>query len=222
MFVDIDKILPGQTSAVKEVFKRLPYTVGCWRSSSGKNIHALIRIPVCMFKDEYQMRFEGFGDLIEPYLIGKVKDPEPGERRHRLFDDTAKDLTRLAFESSDPNVYYNFNADIFEDMASPKIEPIYEREVKKNLNPEAEKEILFRVINEKFDEVNTDGFGQVRSLSAWFGARIAENNIDPGDAEKVLLNAVESNFYLNSKESSGTMKTYITTAKKSFNYGLNN
>lgn len=220
MFIDIDHCI--DSIGVKELFTAIDNCVAVWLSSSHENVHALISIPICQTKSEFHLRFRKFGDILEPYLDGLVEEPKDNERRNRLFDDTAKDITRLAFESSDSDIWVNYDAEVFRDILEPELE--YKAFVPNTLSSESNfpQDKFFQILSDKVMLISGDGFGNVRGLSTWFGASCKDNGYNEMESLNCLIGAIGSNDYLSSKDSSGTIALYIKTAKTGFEFGYNN
>ena len=95
MVVDYDKC---PESVWKEIIA-IPSVILAFRSPSGDGYKAVIRIPECTAED-HTRRFEAFN----------MRYPSP------YFDVKNKDVSRACFESYDPNLYYNPNAELFTEI----------------------------------------------------------------------------------------------------------
>lgn len=87
----------------KNEIKEIPYVVLAFVSPSGRGLKFVIKIPECTAKEhsEYFREFKNQYDYLN-------------------VDDSGKDVSRVCFESYDPEPYFNPNAEIFE----PKINDI--------------------------------------------------------------------------------------------------
>ena len=95
MVVDYDKC---PDSVYAEIIS-IPSVVLAFRSPSGDGYKAVVRIPVST-AEEHSKRFEAFNGMY------------PSE----YFDIKNKDVSRACFESYDPDLYYNPNAELFTDI----------------------------------------------------------------------------------------------------------
>jgi hypothetical protein len=95
MVVDYDKC---PDSVYSEIIS-IPSVVLAFRSPSGDGYKAVVRIPVST-AEEHSKRFEAFNGMY------------PSE----YFDIKNKDVSRACFESYDPDLYYNPDADLFTDI----------------------------------------------------------------------------------------------------------
>ena len=95
MVIDLDNI--EDIVATKEYLRSIPYVLLSFVSPSGTGLKFVIKIPKCTAKEhsEYFKEFQR-----------KYKD--------LTIDESGKDVSRVCFESYDPDYYYNENAIIFE------------------------------------------------------------------------------------------------------------
>lgn len=91
--LDFDK-LPN-VFEFKESLKSNDYVFSCWVSPSGNGLKALIKIPVINNDAEYKNIFKQLKELF----------PD--------LDDSGSDISRLCFESYDPELYLNLDSDKF-------------------------------------------------------------------------------------------------------------
>lgn len=92
MVVDYDKC----PESVWDEIISIPSVILAFRSPSGDGYKAVVRIPIST-PEEHSKRFEAFG----------VEYPS------KWFDSKNKDVSRACFESYDPNLYYNPEAEVF-------------------------------------------------------------------------------------------------------------
>ena len=97
MVVDCDKC----PETVWDEIINIPSVVLAFRSPSGKGFKAVVKIPPCS-SEEHSKRFEAFN----------MAYPSP------YFDIKNKDVSRACFESYDPDLYYNPDAEIFTQIES--------------------------------------------------------------------------------------------------------
>ena len=91
--LDFDKV--ENLLEYKEKLKINPLIFACWISPSGNGLKALVRITVIKNDDDYKFIFKQLKDLF----------PD--------LDDSGKDISRLCFESYDPNIYINLESKLF-------------------------------------------------------------------------------------------------------------
>lgn len=95
MVVDYDKCPDEVFTEVTSI----PSVVLAFRSPSGDGFKAVVRIPKST-SEEHSKRFEAFN----------LRYPSP------YFDVKNKDVSRACFESYDPDLYYNPDAEVFTDI----------------------------------------------------------------------------------------------------------
>jgi hypothetical protein len=206
LFMDIDDCTDHKK--VKEFFISLEHTVASWYSSSGKNVHALIKIPLCTSKKEFKRRHKAFSQVIEPYL----KDIA-------ILDSITSNPTQLAFESYDPEIYINKDEAIDFNRITRK-----PRKVKVSKIPvsgtDNQEQWCIDWVQDRFNSITTIGYPQVLKTSYTLGGFCSGGYIGSTTALELLCNCINNNPYLNSSESSGSICTYQKGAKSSFEAGL--
>ncbi len=207
MFIDMDNCIDGEK--IKQLFCGIDHTVATWFSSSGINVHALIKIPISLSIDEYKRRYRAF-----------IKELEPHVTKYAIIDKITSNPTQLAFESYDPNIYINHNATTFY-----KLEPLPKQKILSPLNidnvgSDKQAQWVIKLLTENINSINTNGYPQLRGFAIWLGGQVGGNYIDEINARNVLENLINSNTYLNSQSSSGTIKTYHTIAAWGVSEGM--
>lgn len=203
LFIDIDKC--KNQIAVKELFIQIDNTVAAWYSSSGKNVHALIKIPICTSVDEYKRRYNAFIQLLEPYIRELAK-----------VDKITANPTQLAFESFDPAIFIN-NVPIEFELILPIPKPKREFTINSSMIPTNNSEHwCIRWLENKINNIVDNGYTQLLSISRTFGGYCSGGYINKDIAMVTLKNAVRNNTYLNGNSSSGTLKTYLKGAEGAF------
>jgi hypothetical protein len=91
--LDFDKL--DNLLEYKEKLKSNPLIFACWISPSGNGLKALIRIPIIQSDEDYKSIFK------------QIKEIYPD------IDDSGKDISRLCFESYDPDIYINLESKLF-------------------------------------------------------------------------------------------------------------
>ena len=95
--LDYDKFKnEDQLNKQWETLTKNKHVVCCFISPSGNGIKAVIRVPECDSKTHYKI-FQEFNNIY------------PSD----FFDFQCSNVSRVCFESYDPNMYINYNAEIF-------------------------------------------------------------------------------------------------------------
>jgi len=204
-FIDVDDC--KKPKLVKLLFQELDCTIACWYSSSG-NVHALIKIPVCKSKDEFKRRYS---------LLVKDLKEEIDDWGH--IDEITSNPTQLAFISSDAEIYINEAPVSYEGIYLPT-PPQIVRKAKLFSTSDKTTNYCLDKAQQWFNGINTNGYPQVLKYSYTMGGYCATGKIDEAVAKETLQQLIISNQYLNSKNSSGTISTYISGAMASFEKGL--
>ena len=203
-FIDVDDC--KKPKLVKLLFQELDCTIACWYSSSG-NVHALIKIPVCKSKDEFKRRYS---------LLVKDLKEEIDDWGH--IDEITSNPTQLAFISSDAEIYINEAPVSYEGIYLPT-PPQIVRKAKLFSTSDKTTNYCLDKAQQWFNGINTNGYPQVLKYSYTMGGYCATGKIDEAVAKETLQQLIISNQYLNSKNSSGTISTYISGAMASFEKG---
>ena len=206
-FIDVDDC--KKPKLVKLLFQELDCTIACWYSSSG-NVHALIKIPVCKSKDEFKRRYS---------LLVKDLKEEIDDWGH--IDEITSNPTQLAFISSDAEIYINEAPVSYEGIYLPT-PPQIVRKAKLFSTSDKTTNYCLDKAQQWFNGINTNGYPQVLKYSYTMGGYCATGKIEESLAKETLQQLINSNQYLSSKESSGSLETYLKGAMASFNKGLEN
>jgi len=205
LFMDMDNCLDHE--AVKEFFIELEHTVAVWYSSSGTNVHALIKIPISKDIDEFKRRHKAFLNKVKPYINDLA-----------IIDSITSNPTQLAFESYDPDIFVNDNPIQFTEI---KRKPPVRKLPKVITMPTTkQEEKCIKWIKLRIGEINTNGYPQVLKYAQTLGGYCGSYKISQSLAEETLKQCIESNAYLNSDESQGTIRTYLKAGLDSFRDGL--
>ena len=204
-FIDVDNC--RRPTFVKMLFQELDCTIACWYSSSG-NVHALIKIPVCKSKDEFKRRYS----LLVKDLKEEIDD-------WGQIDEITSNPTQLAFMSSDAEIFVNDAPVSYEGIYLPT--PIkMVRKLKFHYNSDASTNWCINKAKEWFNGIDTNGYPQVLRYSITIGGWCASGKIDEFTARQTIEQLIKGNPYLNSKNSSGSLTTYLSGAMASFSKGL--
>jgi hypothetical protein len=204
-FIDVDDCT--QPKEVKNLFKEIDCTLACWYSSSG-NIHALIKIPICTTKDEFKRRYT---------LLASDLRHEIGSWGH--LDGITTNPTQLAFMSSDADIYINEAPVSYEGIYLPTPPQIVRKAKLFNTSDKTTNWCIDKA-QLWFNGIDTNGYPQVLKYAHTIGGYCATGKIDEAVAKETLQQLIISNQYLNSKNSSGSISTYISGAMASFEKGL--
>lgn len=204
-FIDVDNC--RRPTFVKMLFQELDCTIACWYSSSG-NVHALIKIPVCKSKDEFKRRYS----LLVKDLKEEIDD-------WGQIDEITSNPTQLAFISGDAEIFVNDAPVSYEGIYLPT--PIkMVRKLKFHYNSDASTNWCINKAKEWFNGIDTNGYPQVLRYSITIGGWCASGKIDEFTARQTIEQLIKGNPYLNSKNSSGSLTTYLSGAMASFSKGL--
>tara|TARA_R110000744_G_scaffold119142_1_gene222339 strand:+ start:564 stop:1388 length:825 start_codon:yes stop_codon:yes gene_type:complete len=207
-FIDVDECTDSQR--VKEILADIDCTIACWYSTSG-NVHALVKIPVCESKDEFKRRYKILQSDLEA-LIGDLGK----------FDGITCNPTQLAFISSDKDIYVNDNPKTYNGIyeATPR-EPS-RRLTFSASNSDASSKWCINKANEWFTNISSNGYPQVLRYSYALGGYSGAGYISEDTSLEVIRELIKNNSYLNSDESSGSLRTYLNGAESSFKSGTSN
>ena len=204
-FIDVDNC--RRPTFVKMLFQELDCTIACWYSSSG-NVHALIKIPVCKSKDEFKRRYS----LLVKDLKEEIDD-------WGQIDEITSNPTQLAFISGDAEIFVNDAPVSYEGIYLPT--PIkMVRKLKFHYNSDASTHWCVDKAQNWFNGIDTNGYPQVLKYSYTIGGWCASGKIDEFTARQTIEQLIKNNQYLNSKNSSGSLTTYLSGAMASFSKGL--
>ena len=204
-FIDVDNC--RRPTFVKMLFQELDCTIACWYSSSG-NVHALIKIPVCKSKDEFKRRY----NLLVKDLKEEIDD-------WGQIDEITSNPTQLAFISGDAEIFVNDAPVSYEGIYLPT--PIkMVRKLKFHYNSDASTHWCVDKAQNWFNGIDTNGYPQVLKYSYTIGGWCASGKIDEFTARQTIEQLIKGNPYLNSKNSSGSLTTYLSGAMASFSKGL--
>ena len=206
-FIDVDDCT--QPKEVKNLFKAIDCTLACWYSSSG-NVHALIKIPICATKDEFKRRYT---------LLASDLRHEIGSWGH--LDGITTNPTQLAFMSSDADIYINDAPTTYNGIYMPTPKKVV-RMLKFQKYSDASTNWCIDKAQLWFNGIDTNGYPQVLKYAHTMGGWSASGKIQEAVAKETIQQLINSNQYLNSKDSSGSINTYLTGAMASFNKGLEN
>jgi hypothetical protein len=97
--LDFDNIPSNEIDSFKSKISNNPHVITCFKSPSGNGLKAVIKIPKCD-KETHKQYFKGFE---MKYL-------------YEYFDSKNCNIDRVCFESYDPDIYFNPNAIVFDEL----------------------------------------------------------------------------------------------------------
>ena len=103
MITDFDGIPSEDLEKEFEKIKQNKHVALLFRSPSGNGFKAVVRIPPCTIL-EHEKYFKAFEE----------------EFQYTYFDKSNSDVSRVCFESYDPNLYYNSNAEVYSPTLDEK------------------------------------------------------------------------------------------------------
>ena len=137
------------------------------------------------------------------------------------IDEITSNPTQLAFISSDAEIYINEAPVSYEGIYLPT-PPQIVRKAKLFTTSDKTTNYCLDKAQQWFNGINTNGYPQVLKYSYTMGGYCATGKIEESLAKETIQQLINSNQHLNSKESSGSINTYLTGAMASFNKGLEN
>lgn len=106
--IDFDKLKSyDDLLNLKEKLTKDTHIFSVWISPSGNGLKALVKIPVVVDNDEYNKRYKA----IYKYFLWV--NEEFGDD---VIDTSGQDISRLCYESYDPQIYINYESEIFTDF----------------------------------------------------------------------------------------------------------
>lgn len=150
--IDLDKIPDTEMSNMFQLVCKNPHVVLAFISPSRIGIKAVIKIPKCD-KDAHVRYFKGFQEKFN----------------FNYFDYGVSDISRVCFESYDPNVYFNSNALIFTEPLEETGFKITEKTPVLPLTEEGKIiELLLKWWNKKFGFIKDNRNNNIYVLSCAF------------------------------------------------------
>lgn len=206
LFIDVDKCTDHV--AVKNLFKRIRYTVMTYYSRSGKNVHAVIKIPVCKTVDEYERRFSSFMWQVEDHLEGIAE-----------LDTMTANPVQMAFHSYDPEIFIKDNPETFELIDDPVVKPEVKKPISYNTGyPKQGGAIAY--IRKVIPNIVSPGYVTLRSKSVLIGGWCGAGEAEAEKTLQALLEAITINQYFLSDDSDKDIDEYQTLAESAFNEGF--
>jgi hypothetical protein len=191
MVLDLDHL--DNVNDIKNELKEIPYVLLAFVSPSGNGLKFIVRIPKCTPKEhsQYFIEFQKKYDFLN-------------------IDSSGKDVSRVCFESYDPDYYYNPKAEVFE----PKINDVgFSISERVPVIPiESEDEKINRIVN--FNWSKSMQNGQRNSYVFDLAGAFCEYGVSQFSAINYCLQFQNKDF--NSKE----IETTVNSAYKSRQFGI--
>lgn len=100
--IDLDHL--PDPEGEKERIKKDPFTLACFLSPGGEGLKVVIQLPYDPARDPNEQHLKGFLDLEHYYK----------ETYNLEIDKQCKDIARACFDSSDPRIFVNESAKVFD------------------------------------------------------------------------------------------------------------
>lgn len=171
----------------RQVLENDPYTYILFLSPSGNGLKVVVKIPKSN-KDEHYRRYHAYKDYIDSVY----------------FDVKNSNLSRVCFDSYDPNIYHNFESKVF-DKINQEEEKTYITHVPTVLLKDQSK-IIDRILKLDHKESFTSGSRNIYIFKV--ACCMCEYGIDQTTAENYLV----SNF----RSSDFTENEIITTIRSAY------
>lgn len=162
-----------------------PHVITAFISPSGDGIKAVIRIPECT-KEEHEKYFKAFAN----------------EFQYDYFDRSNCDVSRVCFESYDPNIYVNENAEVFNPEL---IDEGFSQSEKAAILPITDSDIIIQKIMEFNWSINFTEGQRNQYIFALAGA-FCEYGVNQYRAEEYIINHVLTDQDFTEREARTTVK----------------
>lgn len=162
-----------------------PHVITAFTSPSGDGIKAVISIPECT-KEEHEKYFKAFND----------------EFNYDYFDRSNCDVSRVCFESYDPNIYVNEFSEVF----SPKlVDEGFTQSERASLLPVTDDDLIIKKIMEFNWNLNYTEGQRNQYIFALAGA-FCEYGVNQYKAEEYIINYVLTADDFSEREARTTVK----------------
>ena len=162
MILDFDCKTERESDKIREKIKDDPYMYAIFKSVRGIGYKALVRIPAVNSDAEYKRYY---------YTI-KDRYPE--------LDDSGKDISRLCFITSDPDIIINKNSKVWE-----------KRQEERSLSEPPKTGTDYTKLNQAANIIRAAQEGQrhekIRNASILAGGWVGSGIVDRGQAERILI-----------------------------------
>lgn len=163
-----------------EQLKKDPYVLAVWLSVTGKGVRALIKCPTSI--ENHNLYYTAFLD------------------RYPDLDPTSRNISRVTFESYDPNIFINWNSLIWDKKLT-------EEQRKKNKEKDANKrgnKIISTAVGMVRASYDGTKHESLRNAAVLLGGYIATGRVNEDEAIKVLEDEIKAK---NPKDFGGAQNT---------------
>jgi hypothetical protein len=174
--LDFDKTEPG---LMKNQLREDPYIYACWVSPSGNGVKALVKCPPDI---------KTHGEYYTSFMS-----------RYPQLDTTSRNISRLCYESYDPELYLNRNSKTWSVKISKEIDAHREQKIKQKGST-----IIDVACNMVRNSADGEKHNTLLKASNLLGGYIATGRVDEGMAEQALINEI---WYKNPKDINAAIKT---------------
>jgi len=165
LVLDFDKC---DTISKVNQLKADPYTYACWVSPSGNGVKALIRCA-----PDLELHYNFYDAILERY-------PE--------LDTTSKSVSRLCFESYDPDIYVNKDSKVWEDVIIARKPKEIKEYVPSKRNYKAF-DTAVSMVRSSYDGIKHDTLIKAAKLLSGF---FAEGTVNEDEAFMVLRGEIQA------------------------------
>ena len=207
IFIDVDHCINPEK--VKEILSSLDCTIATWYSSSGKGVHAIMKISKATSLSTYRRRWDALYErLVE--IIGFW-----GE-----VDRITRNPTQLSFVSYDPDIIIRPFPVTFKRM---KRRPKPKNRTKPRIcTSETTPKEVIEWIDATIPKIESPGYTQLIKYAYTLGGFASGGAINPEDALEALYSAIEQNpYFLLGGSSDSSINNYIKGGEDCFREGMN-
>lgn len=183
MVLDFDDFKPEELSENQKTINSNKHVLSSFISPSGNGIKAIIRVPDTLNKDTHPQYYKAFRDEF---------------KLHKL-DVSGSDLARVCFESYDPNIYINYDAETYKPKISKLVVKLPTPEV---IFTAPQEDIIKFVMKSNFSTSFIDG--QKNSHVLKIAGMMCERGVNKSNAESYIMTNIVNG---NCKDESAKLQT---------------
>ncbi|MCR9064738.1 MAG: primase C-terminal domain-containing protein [Cytophagales bacterium] len=171
--LDFDNCSPEELQELRDTIEGDSYTYACFVSPSGEGLKVIVKIPASV-----ETHKQYFNSLKEYY-------------NNEHFDISCSDVSRVCYESHDPNIYVNPDSLVFDKLTEPELEDLGEQKVS---IPEGNSYVIIQNLRKWWD--NKYGFvtGQRNENLIKLAYAFNDFGINQTEAEAVFSEFISSDF----------------------------
>jgi hypothetical protein len=177
----------------KKYTTEIEYTYASFISPSGEGLKVLVRIPECN-KEEHKKYFEALEDFFSC----------------RYFDVSCSNISRVCYESYDPEIYINYDSTIWEDQVEENIMEMHEEDPPLILKSHSK---IIQNIMVWFNKNYSMNEGGRNENLFKLAAALSDYGISQSDAEHLAAQFISKDF---------TEKEINTTIRSAYKRGMVN